>query len=272
MLNYETILSSYDDKMTLMQWLKKVEEALEDASATAFDVTRLDNERVKFSLSFANGEKLETSVIIAQKGEKGDTGTSVVRFYIQDGHLFVELDNGVTQDLGALFSGNIQVNGNLEVTGEVKGSNLLEIMSGYSFDITSGLTAGVTPIYVGVCKTGNKLTIVESLIIDASQLPTVQPRFGNIIIPKEIGEKIFILPNDQYGTFSGSIAPMYEVGSYSAPKYNVGIIGTKQVYDTTKYKLFFGINGFNSASFDMTKQYFVRFEITILLSDNLAGN
>ena len=32
MINYETILSMFDDKVTLMQWLKNNEEALKNAS------------------------------------------------------------------------------------------------------------------------------------------------------------------------------------------------------------------------------------------------
>ena len=143
-------------------------------------------------------------------------------------------------------------------------------MTGYSFDTSTSLSVGVSPIYVGMSKTGNKLTLVQSVLIDGSQLTTSQPRFGRFILPKSIGDKIFELPNDQYGTFSASIAPVYKAGSYSSPTATMGIIGSiSHDLGNNTAALFFGINGFSSPTFDMTKTYFVRFEITILLSDNL---
>lgn len=140
MLNYETLLSSYDDKLTLMQWLKKVEEALKDASAVAFKVNQRGNATLTFSVEFEDGSELETGPIVLQQGESvasaaivgghlkltltngdvldaGDLG-GVSSFSIDASqHLIVHYQSGTTQDLGAIFSGNVVINGNFEVTG-----------------------------------------------------------------------------------------------------------------------------------------------------------
>ena len=69
MLNYETLLSNYDDKLTLMQWLKKVEEALKDASATTFKVNKKGNATISFSIVFEDGTELESGDIVLEQGE-----------------------------------------------------------------------------------------------------------------------------------------------------------------------------------------------------------
>lgn len=140
MLNYETLLSSYDDKLTLMQWLKKVEAALKDASAVSFKVNKRGDATLTFSVVFEDGSEIESNEIILQQGESvqaatirnghliltltngdeldaGDLG-GVSGFSIDASqHLIVTYQNGATQDLGAIFSGNVVIGGNLEVTG-----------------------------------------------------------------------------------------------------------------------------------------------------------
>lgn len=143
MLNYETLLSSYDDKLTLMQWLKKVEAALKDASAVSFNVNKRGDATLTFSVVFEDGSELETAPIILQQGESvqaaairnghliltltngdeldaGDLG-GVSGFSIDASqHLIVTYQSGRTQDLGAIFSGNVVISGNFEVTGLAK--------------------------------------------------------------------------------------------------------------------------------------------------------
>lgn len=144
MINYETILSNYDDKLTLMQWLKKVEEALKDASAVSFNVNKRGNATLTFSVVFEDGSELETGPIVLEQGESvtsaaienghllltltngdvldaGDLG-GVSSFSIDASqHLIVHYQNGTTQDLGAIFQGNVNISGNLNVTGSING-------------------------------------------------------------------------------------------------------------------------------------------------------
>ena len=274
MLNYETILSSFNDKMTLMQWLKKVEEALKDASATAFDVTRLDNERVKFSLTFANGEKLETSVLIAIKGEKGDTGTSVVRFYIDNGHLFVELDNGITQDLGLLFSGNINVDGtisctSINATGEVDGhkvtgDEIVEKMQGYAYLPRTKENITITPIYASCVKNGNKVTFVQFLeLTRTGDVENNNAILGAFAIPSSIGAKLY-----PYNLTLSNVLDSKFVQAFSSftSKLDIPTLCVK-LNDAQIYSM-----AFNLQNMALNTKYMFRYEVTFLLSNNWRCN
>ena len=142
MIDYNTILSTTEDKMTLLQWLKKVEAALKDASATTFKVNKKGNATLTFSIEFADGSELESGEIILQQGESvesasivnghliltltngdeldaGDLG-GITSFSIDASqHLIVHYQNGTTQDLGAIFTGNVTITGDLVVTGKI---------------------------------------------------------------------------------------------------------------------------------------------------------
>lgn len=111
MLNYETLLSSYDDKLTLMQWLKNVEDALKNASAVGFSVNKKGSATISFQIDFEDGTSLESGDIVLQQGE------SVASAYISSGHLHLVLTNGDDLDAGDLFNGNITINGNVAVNG-----------------------------------------------------------------------------------------------------------------------------------------------------------
>ena len=111
MLNYETLLSNYDDKLTLLQFLKKVEAALADASAISFSVTKTGNATLKFVLTFADGSTLESPEIVLQQGE------SVASAAIVNGHLILTLTNGDELDAGSMFNGNVAITGTLSAAG-----------------------------------------------------------------------------------------------------------------------------------------------------------
>lgn len=114
MLNYDTILSNYDDKLTLMQWLKKVEAALKDASAKAFNVNKKGNATISFEIVFEDGSKLESGDIVLQQGESV-TGAAIV-----GGHLILTLSNGDTLDAGELLNGDLNVTGKVTTTGNIE--------------------------------------------------------------------------------------------------------------------------------------------------------
>lgn len=117
MLNYETLLSSYDDKLTLMQWLKKVEAALKDASAISFKVNKKGDATLTFSIVFEDGSEIESGEIVLQQGE------SVESAAIVNGHLILTLTNGDELDAGQLLNGDLNVSGNLTASGAVSGAS-----------------------------------------------------------------------------------------------------------------------------------------------------
>lgn len=110
MINYDTIISNFDDKVTLYNWLRKVEEALKNASATNFVVNKKGNATLSFSITFADGETLESGDIVLQQGE------SVDQARIVNGVLQLRLTNGTWLTAGNIFNGNVNIDGVLQAT------------------------------------------------------------------------------------------------------------------------------------------------------------
>ena len=139
MINYDTIISNFDDKVTLYNWLRKVEEALKNASATNFVVNKKGNATLSFSITFADGETLESGDIVLQQGESVDQAriaSGILQLHLTNGtwltagnikpvnnfnidanqHLIVNYQDGTSQDLGAIFNGNVNIDGVLQAT------------------------------------------------------------------------------------------------------------------------------------------------------------
>lgn len=76
MINYETILSTFDDKLTLMQWLQKVEQALEGAGLESVEIHQQTPTTAYFKFVFADGTSVTTPSITLPRGAKGDTGAT----------------------------------------------------------------------------------------------------------------------------------------------------------------------------------------------------
>ena len=250
MLNYETILSSYDDKMTLMQWLKKVEEALKHASATAFRVSKKGNATISFILDFEDGTTLESGDIVLQQGE------SVNGAYIENNHLFITLTNGQVIDAGLMFNGDLTINGTLDAT-KVTGNEIVEKMSGYSFE--KSLIVDET-IYAGVVKNGNKITF--SLFVRFTADGTAKA-VGTFNIPSAVGQKIF--PTN-YGSDTNWVDAKQITASISASE---GTPFVARMYKNSNTQF---IVNFRTDQLASGTTYVARYEVTFLLSPNLAGN
>ena len=181
-------------------------------------------------------------------------------------HLIANYNDGTSTDLGAIFSGNITVSGNLTVTGGISGNavtgdSIIENMSGYSFSKQAD-DAHITKeiIYAGIVKNGNKLTAVCFAKI------TPHDGYSNIIgtftIPSAVGAKL-------YPTTIGGQTNKLQFGEiFCSSSYNAGI--------NCKYWVDKGANTYfylvlNTTGLTNETEYLVRFEITFLLSDNLAS-
>lgn len=139
MINYDTIISNFDDKVTLYNWLRKVEEALKNASATNFVVNKKGNATLSFSITFADGKTLESGDIVLQQGESVDDAriaSGILQLHLTNGtwltagnikpvsnfsidasqHLIVNYQDGTNQDLGNIYNGNVVVNGTFKQT------------------------------------------------------------------------------------------------------------------------------------------------------------
>lgn len=74
MINYETILSAYDNKITLMKWLNKVQEALQNASLASVNISQPTASTAVLTFVFADGSTLTSPTLSLPQGPQGPQG------------------------------------------------------------------------------------------------------------------------------------------------------------------------------------------------------
>ena len=93
-INWQTIISSFDDPLTLLQWLKKIVEEQGAQTITSLDIEAVDAGVVKFVITMENGDTIESenftyvtpsalSTALAGKLDKVDTVTGYAHAYIK---------------------------------------------------------------------------------------------------------------------------------------------------------------------------------------------
>ena len=276
MINYETIISNFDDKVTLYNWLRKVEEALKNASATNFVVNKKGNATLSFSITFADGETLESGDIVLQQGESVDgarIASGILQLHLTNGtwltagnikpvsnfsidenqHLIVNYQDGTSQDLGAIFNGNVNIAGNLTA------DSIIENMTGYSF-VPSW--TGIRWAYVGCVKNGNKLTIALAGQFNGTEAVNAYGTkiLGQFYIPAEVGNKLYPIQTGGHLTY-------LKVNAFSSFYNSISF----NVYASKPQPYQLGINlaTIDAIPADYTGEF--RIEITFLLSDNFVS-
>ena len=154
---------------------------------------------------------------------------------------------------------------NITASGNITAPSIIENMSGYSVNYlgdntTTDFTNNIN--YVGICKNGNKLTIVLSGSI--TKLNSSAPSnidFCSIFIPSSIGEK---LVNNSLGYISNLIISMFD--TYYSFK-SCPLIIQKFDYDEQQKSLRFRV--YNLDTLTQNTPYAYRIEVTFLLSNNL---
>ena len=279
MINYDTIISNFDDKVTLYNWLRKVEEALKNASATNFVVNKKGNATLSFSITFADGETLESGDIVLQQGESVDQAriaSGVLQLHLTNGtwltagnikpvsnfnidanqHLIVNYQDNTSQDLGAIFNGNVNIAGNFTA------NSIIENMTGYTFTPATFETEKVTVenLYANVVKTGNKITFVIACF--ATKISSnLYMQFGKFKIPMAVANKLY---SYKLGTNEVIASSTIYIKADTAD-----VIGTAvPVWFQKGYNdIFVAIN---LTPVETSKKYYIRVEQTFLLGDNMA--
>ena len=80
MINYETILSAFADKETLLKWLQKVEKALAESTLSTGDCVNVNENYIKFTFNFADGTKIDTPQVYVKPGVDGTNGKDGIGF------------------------------------------------------------------------------------------------------------------------------------------------------------------------------------------------
>lgn len=181
MINDNTILSSFDDRPTLLEWLKKVEDALKTDSATAVSVENPSANTYVFKITFADGKTLSSGNVVFPD--------SVKDVSIKNGHIIVTQISGTQTDLGVLnpyadtivvnaetntteIGGKLQVSGEAQVTGNVSMGGNLGVTG-------QAVVGGGLSVNGALGVTGNA-TISGRLQADSSIISNGDIRGGNI--------------------------------------------------------------------------------------------
>lgn len=153
MINDNTILSSFDDRPTLLEWLKKVEDALKTDTATAVSVENPSPNTYVFKITFADGTTLSSGNVVFPD--------SVKDVSIKNGHIIVTSVGGNVVDLGVLnpYADTIVVNAETNTT-EIGGKLQVSGEAQVTGNVTTGGNLGVT----GQAVVGGRLQVNSSII------------------------------------------------------------------------------------------------------------
>lgn len=197
---------------------------------------------------------LQSAKVTAYRGVIGDL--DILGDLDIDGDLTVD---GITSK-GIANTGNIANIGDIGTTGKITGGEIVENMSGYSYQAATPV-AEVTQVvtYIGAVKNGNKLTVVMAKTVERTD--NVDAGFvtlGYINIPKAVGDKLYPV--------LGNWLSMQLI--YCGSGYNTGVSLPGLCIKNTDQQLRFNLYNINSLTLNTT--YYVRFEVTFLLSENVA--
>ena len=174
MINDNTILSSFDDRPTLLEWLKKVEDALKTDTATAVSVENPSANTYVFKITFADGDSISSGNVVFPD--------SVKDVSIKNGHIIVTQISGTQTDLGAInpYADTIVVNSqtnDVEINGETKINAGLEVLNEINCDNIVAKGAIQTDRDLSV--TGNA-QVNGRLQVNSSIISNGEIRGGNI--------------------------------------------------------------------------------------------
>ena len=249
MINDNTILSSFNDRPTLLEWLKKVEEALKTDTATGVSVENPSVNSYIFKITFADGNTIASDTI---KFPDSVNGVS-----ISNNHLIITTQGGIREDLGVINpyadtivlnseSNTTEIKNNAKIDGNLKVNS--SISSGYNTEssiivneapvegVTLSLVDGVNfvkekddlyevHVYVQMTKTTGSYSFIDGLTISSSFVPS--------------HHHVYLVP---YGTSNGVVtgymtASINENGIIRLADWNGIGNGTRYIYlDFLYYK------------------------------------
>lgn len=225
-INKQSILSVYDDKLTLVQWLKKVEDALKNDTLKNVELLQ-DGDKVAFKFVF------EDSEIITDYLELQANSIDTINYDSRSQEIVIVFTDGTVRVLGPLFDansnvtlqeleaqsvstkvlnadsinvdGDINCNGSIDTSDEVKSDDitarntissferLIDANGNFRFvegDIEIEEIAGITKTYGKWSLSGTHLMIVLVLNIANATALTFNTLLANLNLPQWIKNKI----------------------------------------------------------------------------------
>ena len=140
-----TILSSFDDKITLLQWLKKLEQAIKESNIKFLDyvkINELANNKIQIEMSFDGLKVYSNAVDVLSQTDNAVTENSMLP--VQSGAVYTSLKNAVdtiTEDINSI-NGNINnINGDIDnINGNIDA--ILPLDNTPTANSTKGVTSG----------------------------------------------------------------------------------------------------------------------------------
>lgn len=204
---------------------------------------------------------LQSAKVTAYRGVIGDL--DILGDLDIDGDLTVD---GITSK-GIANTGNITNIGDIGTTGKITGGEIVENMSGYSFVSSEAIENIVKEdVYVGVVKNGNKLTIVCACNFTKTGNTTGNQEFGIIVLPPTILDKL--IPA-QIGIYEYMDVRVIQGASAGWSTINMSVYTQKTTSSGGGVRLAIDSTGLSQMITDT--KYYVRYELTFLLSENLVS-
>ena len=167
----------------------------------------------------------------------------------------------VWDDLVDLLVGEDIAPKDVSASGNITGASIIENMSGYSATIPATENFDIEPLYIGACKNGNKITFVVATNITRPTSGVSQTcLMATLTIPSDIGAKLYTTQIGGYNFLDNKL--LYGFASYVSAVS--GYAYFEKVNNTT-LNVYMRTDNFVSDT-----KYYVRYEATFLLSDNLA--
>lgn len=201
-------------------------------------------------VTLSNGKQIDAGQIKQIESFSIDGASHLIAFY----------NDGTSQDLGAIFNGNVSIAGSLNVSGDISGQSIVERMVGYSYSMPSVIAEATTNItYASVVKNGNKVTmVITGEVTRTASVPDGNLILGSFNIPSSVGQKLIPV----------RLAWLSFVNVYFAEDYNAGKTLNALAIKDSNQTIRFSVYGINAL--DLNTKYYARLEVTFLLSDNMA--
>lgn len=220
MINYDSILSAFDGKPTLLQWLKLIKKALDESVLKDITVSQ-DGVSAVFTFNFEDGTSISTPDVTLPKGDtgaKGEQGVSVtgvdevnhevvgaqthttLRFNFSNGtnnEVVVHAENGKNASGGKLYMHEVLI----------KNTNIYGVPQ-FSFKCINNSNLNLTKSDL------DKVSKTAFDIFLQGNTESVPPKFY-------IGKQIFVHTNDIALNYFETYPQGSEIASVTIPNYTV---------------------------------------------------
>lgn len=159
-------------------------------------------------------------------------------------------------------SNKITLSKDLDVNGNFTANEIVEKMSGYTASLYSITGISVEDVYASVVKTGNKITFVfaGSVTKATGYSGSSRQQLIKFNIPSSIGAKLYPIP------IGINILDVKKISCITEAFTSV-----EATIDCEKYSNTEVVDVLDVSSLVEETKYFIRYEVTFLLSDNLIS-